>query len=126
MQKMTVYDFIRKISDIITPETGAFYDYVLYTSDDNGALRTCYCRHSRPLKNFDISDPPEYVLVSAEAPINTDELSNERGSYVKLQITYDYRYPIDEHMKIDANLLYRFHYVFDLEEKEYIMLETVY
>lgn len=38
---MTLYELIKQVSQILTPQTDDFYNYVLYTSDDNGGfLRT--------------------------------------------------------------------------------------
>ena len=35
---MTLYELLKEISKILTPETDAFYQYALYTSDDNGGF----------------------------------------------------------------------------------------
>jgi len=41
---MMLHDLLRQVSEILTPETGSFYGYLLHTSDDNGGfLRTRHC-----------------------------------------------------------------------------------
>ena len=35
---MTLYELLKQISDIITPDDNSFYRYALHTSDDNGGF----------------------------------------------------------------------------------------
>ena len=35
---MTLYELLKEISDILTPNDNAFFDYAIYTSDDNGGF----------------------------------------------------------------------------------------
>lgn len=55
---MTLYELLKQISNIITPENDVFYRYAIYTSDDNGGfLRTRYCwRLDKPVKDRNLGE----------------------------------------------------------------------
>ena len=61
---MQLYELIRKVSDILTPETDVFYN------DDNGGfLRTRYCWWDRCVKDRSLDDEYKKVLVTSVRPI---------------------------------------------------------
>jgi len=35
---MTLHELLKVVSDILTPDSGLLYDYMLYISDDNGGV----------------------------------------------------------------------------------------
>ena len=118
---MTLYDLIQQVSDIITPETGTFYHYVLHTSDDNGGfLRTRYCWWEEPVENFEMGDEPyDKVLITTERPIDIKDLENREKTLVKMQFSYgDFDLAITN-LDWDWELGYSFAYVFDLKNKTY-------
>ncbi|MGN0691926.1 MAG: hypothetical protein ACI4K7_06235, partial [Oscillospiraceae bacterium] len=89
---MQLYELIQKVSDILTPETNAFYTYVLHTSDDDGGfLRTRYCWWDKCVKDR-VLDDDDYkkVLVASGRPIDINHLTRHDTKYVKLQFEYRY------------------------------------
>ena len=120
---MTLYELIKKLSDIITPENDAFYKYVLYTSDDNGGfLRTRYCRWSdKPIKDKNLGEGFKRVLVTAQQEINIDDFLVETHTPVKMQITYSEKNAAIRDSAWDTQLNYCYVYIFDLMENTYTM-----
>lgn len=119
---MTLYDLIHKISNIITPETNAFYNYVLYTSDDDGGfLRTRYCWWDDPVPNHRIGSEYRTVLVTSQEPIEEADLKNESDTLAKIQLHYDYTDATLADAEWDAELGYGYVYLMNLEKMEYEM-----
>ena len=47
---MSLYDLLKEISYILTPETHSLYDYMVHTFDDDGVfLRTRYFYWDKPI-----------------------------------------------------------------------------
>lgn len=120
---MTLYQLLKQISNIITPQNDAFYRYAIYTSDDNGGfLRTRYCWWlDRPLKDRELGDGFEKVLVTAKQEINVDDFLLETDTLVKMQITYSEKNATIEDADWDAQLNYCYVYIFDLTNGTYTM-----
>ena len=120
---MTLYQLLKQISNIITPENDAFYRYALYTSDDNGGfLRTRYCWwFDRPVKDKELGDGFKTVLLTSKQEINVDNLKNETATLVKMQITYSEKEATIEDADCDIELGYCFVYLFDLAKGTYVM-----
>ena len=120
---MTLYELLKEISDILTPDNNAFFDYAIYTSDDNGGfLRTRYCRRKdNPLIDIDLGDGYETVLVTSKNEINTADLKDESNTLVKMQITYSNHNATPNDTEWDITLDYCYVYIFDLKTKTYTM-----
>ena len=120
---MTLYQLLKQISNIITPQNDAFYKYAIYTSDDNGGfLRTRYCWWlDKPLKDRELGDGFEKVLVTAKQEINVDNFLVETDTLVKMQITYSEKNATIEDADWDTQLNYCYVYIFDLTNGTYTM-----
>ena len=118
---MTLYELLKKISNIITPQNDAFFRYAIYTSDDNGGfLRTRYCWWlDRPVKDRELGNGFETVLVTAKQEISVDDLGVETDTLVKMQITYSEKKATIEDADWDTQLDYCFVYLFDLTKDTY-------
>lgn len=120
---MTLYELIKQVSQILTPQTDDFYNYVLYTSDDNGGfLRTRYCWWEKPVDNVSLGEK-EYkrVMVTMKKPFAENELTINADTLVKMQFDYaDTNATIDD-ADWDAELGYCYVYIFDLINKTYTM-----
>ncbi len=116
---MTLYELIQQISEILTPDTNSFYDYVLHTSDDNGGfLRTCYCLRERLTKDRNISDLDKAVVCFRE-PFSEEVYKNDTSyTSMKMQLFYDER-DLESNISWSAELGYPFSYIFDLKNKTY-------
>lgn len=122
---MTLYELIRSVSKILTPEDDSFFRYVIYTSDDNGGfLRTRYCWwHDRPIEDADLGDYEyEKVMVTSKSEIDLNDLLDESETRVKIQFTYSREEPNIENAEWDAQLGYRYVYFFDLKSGRYTLV----
>lgn len=120
---MTLYKLIEQISEILTPDTMLFYDYVLHTSDDNGGfLRTRYCWWEKTVEDFILGEK-EYkkVMISMKRPFDIEDLADKKGTLVKMQIDYCETDATLENADWDAELGYCYIYIFDLQNKTYTM-----
>ncbi len=120
---MTLYNLLKQISDIITPNTDAFYKYAIYTSDDNGGfLRTRYCWWlDKPIKDRKLSDGYSKVLVTSKSEIKESDLLDETSTKVKMQITYSVKNASVEDADGDTQLDYCYVYIFDLKKGIYTL-----
>lgn len=121
---MTLYELIRRVSKIITPEDDSFFRYVIYTSDDNGGfLRTRYCWWlDRPIEDKDLGDYEyEKVMVTSKNEIDLNDLLDETETKVKIQFTYSREEPTIANAEWDAQLGYRYVYIFDLRSGNYTL-----
>ena len=118
---MTLYGLIKQISHIITPETDAFYKYVIYTSDDNGGfLRTRFCwLPDKPIKDHELGEGFSTVMVTSKTEIDEKELVDETDTLVKMQIDYSDKNATFEDADWDSQLGYCYVYIFDLERGVY-------
>ena len=95
----TLYKLLKRISEILTPDTDSFYRYALYTSDDDGGfLRTRYCWwDDRPVRDFNLKGDYGTVMVTAKEEITEERLTsrklweNVQLTSLALQIHYDLR-----------------------------------
>ena len=120
---MTLYELLKEISGILTPDDDAFFRFAIYTSDDNGGfLRTRYCWwKDRPILDKNIGDGYETVLVTSKNEINTADLKDESNTLVKMQITYSNLNATTNDAEWDITLDYCYVYIFNLKTKTYTM-----
>ena len=118
---MTLYDLLKQISNIITPEDDSFYRYAIYTSDDNGGfLRTRYCWWlDKPIKNHELGEGYECVLVTSKREINIKDFCDETDTRVKMQISYSLINASVEDADWDAQLGYCYAYLFELNKHSF-------
>ena len=126
---MTLYKLIKEISDILFPKTDDLYNYMLYTSDDNGGfLRTRYCWWDKPVKDRELGDGYEKVMLTSTKPIDFDKLKDKTNTYVRLQFTYELSKATFDDSEWDVDLGYEYVYLIDLKNKTYEMkcIEDIY
>lgn len=133
---MRLYELIQQISDIITPETNSFYNYALYTSDDDGGfLRTRYCWSLKPVGDHEIGNDFSKVIVASQKEINIkhledntqiSEFTGKNKTLVKLQIHYDFKKATWRDADWDIQMDYSYIYIFDLNKKKYNMKHFVF
>lgn len=117
---MTLYDLILNVSQIITPDTNAFYHYILYTSDDNGGfLRTRYCWSSLPIADRSFRYDYKKIMVTAKSPLTEEVFVQTPETNAKIQFSYGIMNPSISDAEWDAQLGYRHVYIFDLIKKTY-------
>lgn len=121
---MTLYELIKSISAIITPENNDFYEYVIHTSDDNGGfLRTRYCWFDKCVEDRKIRSDIKKVLVTSMSEIDVNnfrKLKDGEDTAVKMQITYHEPNASIEDADWDSQFGYNYIYIFDLVNNTYI------
>lgn len=118
---MNLYDLIHQISEILTPNTNSFFEYVINTSDDNGGfLRTCFINKNDKLKNFEIQCMDK-VLVCFAREFVEDDYYNYGMAFTKtkLQLFYWKNVSIPARSRWSCGLGYKYSYVFDLKARTY-------
>lgn len=127
MGEMTLYNLIKQISEILTPESDLFYEYVLHTSDiHSGWLRTRYCWSNQPFENRDLNiDNYKKVLVTMQTPFNEEDLKEKPLTRAKMQIHYANSDIDIMDEEIDAGLGYCYTYIIDIENKHFYMHKTI-
>ena len=119
---MTLYKLIKQLSDLVTPGSNDFYNYILYTSDDNGGfLRTRYCWWDKALVDRNLHGEYRKVLVTCNKEISVDDLANKKDTKLKLQFHYDFLDATFEDAEWDLQMGYRYIYLFNLETNEIVM-----
>jgi hypothetical protein len=115
----TLYKLIKQVSNLITPESNDFYNYVLYTSDDNdGFLRTRWCWFDKSIADKILHSEYKKVLVTCNKEISADDLVNKEDTNLKLQFHYDYLDPDFEDAEWDLYGGYEYIYLFNLDTNE--------
>ena len=97
---MTLYELLKQVSDILTPQTHSLYDYMLHTFDDDGGfLRTRYCYWDRPVPDRPIP-ALDKVLICFREPFREgdayyeseryggDREHEQKNTMVKIQLFY--------------------------------------
>jgi len=124
---MTFYELIRQISEILTPETDSFYDYILHSCDDDGGfLRTRWCRWEKTLPDFKVR-PQEKTLICFRSPFHEGDAYYQKdddavNTLVKMQLFYD-NGDIENGIEWSRQLDYCFAYIIDLKNKSYTVTE---
>lgn len=122
-EKITLYQVLEMLDKIFTPNTTEFSDYVKWTSDDNGFLRTCFCKKSKQLENRKIPKDCIYIIVSFDKPFNqnnlicswTDEPFEFEETITKMQISFDVsKDSIESDIEWNFGMGYMHCYVIDL------------
>lgn len=132
----TLHKLLKRLSEILTPETDSFYKYALYTSDDDyGFLRTRYCWwDDKPVADHAIAPDLNTVLIASRAEIDERGLTTREpneGFYdfttLKMQIHYDIWDAEFEDADWDRQLAYDYIYLINLESGEVRMkyMETI-
>ena len=66
---MTNYELFRPIASLLTDDAykaKELFDYIIYTMDDNGFLRTCWCKKPEPLQETKLDEKVRTALIAFE------------------------------------------------------------
>ena len=118
---MNLYELIHQISQILTPNTNSFFEYVINTSDDNGGfLRTCFIKKNEKLRNFDIQCMDKVLVCFAKEFVEGDYYEDGTAlTKTKLQLFYSKNMSIPARSRWSCGRGYKYSYIFDLKEKTY-------
>jgi len=121
-KRITLYELIKQVSDIITPDGIDFYNYVLHTSDDNGGfLRTRHCWWDKSLEDKKLHGEYKKVLVTCNKKISVGDLVNKKDTKLKLQFHYDYFDASFEDADWDRLSGYCYIYLIDCDTRTFVM-----
>ena len=125
-KEWTLYTLIREISEIITPDSDEFFNYVINTSDDNGGfLRTSYCWKNTPLKDRSLGRRVyKSLMVTMKQPFKEEELYHKPDTLVQLQLDYVNTEASFEDAEWDIQSGYIYVYIFNLEQKSFVVYEV--
>ena len=123
---MTICEVLDVLDGIFTPETKAFSEYVKNTSDDNGFLRTAFCKKQKILGDRCIPSDTTHIIVGSDCVIEekglccrwTDVPFDHIQSIAKLQLYFVNTENIDKVLEINRSLGYPFCYLIDLSTGE--------
>lgn len=132
-EKKTLHKVLRMLDGVFTPDSTEFSDYVLSTSDDNGFLRTCFCKKKKKLKDRSIFKDCTHIVVGFACPFNrndliccwTDDPFEFEETVTKMQISFVTADTVESELDWNFRMGYRFCYVVDLETEK-IVAEKVY
>lgn len=104
---MTLHELLKVVPDILTPDSGLLYDYMLYTSDDNGGfLRTCFCWWpERAVTDKELSGEKNVILIAMASEMDEKILQDKNQTPLKLQIYYSNGNAKLEYAKWDASMM---------------------
>ena len=122
---MKLYEVLSILDSLFTPNTTEFSDYAKWTSDDNGFLRTCFCRKRNILKNRNIGRDVTHIVVGCETRLDRNNLVckwvNDPFEYeetmFKMQICFDSFEGLEDEVEWNGEMGYRYCYIIDLENK---------
>ena len=123
---MTVFDVLGILDDVFTPGTTAFSDYVKATSDDNGFLRTAFCKKRRILDDRSIPPDTTHVVIGSDCVIEernlrcqwTGDPFEHEWTMTKLQICFSNAEGIGGKIDWNRQMGYHFCCVADLSARE--------
>lgn len=86
---MTLHELLKVVPDFLTPDSGLLYDYLLYTSDDNGGfLRTRFCWWpERAVTDKELSGEKNVNLIAMASEMDEKILQDKKPDSVKASDT---------------------------------------
>lgn len=92
----TIYGVLEALDSIFSPNSTKFSDYVKFTSDDNGFLRTAFCKKKELLKDRPIPSNTTHIVIGCNRDIYeedlictwTDEPFECEEPLIKMQISF--------------------------------------
>lgn len=119
---MQLHELIKALSDIITPKSGKFNEYVLHTSQDNADfIRTREKWSEEVLPDKQIKDGYKGVIVTTAEPLEVSQLvkTEDLVNPIHMQISYGDTEVHLENAIWDITMGYQYIYIFDLETNTY-------
>lgn len=119
---MQLHELIKALSDIITPKSGKFNEYVLHTSQDNADfMRTREKWSDEVVPDKQIKDGYKGVIVTTAEPLEVSQLvkTEDLVNPIHMQISYGDTEVHLENAIWDITMGYQYIYIFDLETNTY-------
>lgn len=116
----TLYDALHLLNDFYTPNSKNFFNYVVWSSDDNTFfLRTCYRKKQSKISNGTFAASLTHLVVAFEEPFKKENLCfvDNKGfllSKTHLQICFTRSEGVLEEIEWCIEMGYKYCQVFDL------------
>ena len=122
----TVYGVLSALDNIFSPNSTKFSDYVKSTSDDNGFLRTAFCKKKGLLKDRPILEGTTHIVIGSTRDIYeedlictwTDEPYEFEEPLIKLQICFSAAGNVAEKERWSVSMGYPICYTVELTSGE--------
>lgn len=126
LERKTLYGVLEALDSIFSPDSTKFSDYVKSTSDDNGFLRTAFCKKKKLLKDRPISKDTTHIVIGSTREIYeedlictwTDEPFECEEPLIKMQICFATADTVDEKEKWSVSMGYPICYTVELTSGE--------
>ncbi|MGN0649710.1 MAG: hypothetical protein ACI4KM_04670 [Oscillospiraceae bacterium] len=115
---MTLHELLRRVADIVLPNSG-LYEYMLHTFEDiGGCLRTRYCWLDKELEDYELGSK-RFVLLAAADEIRPEQLTDRENTRAKFQLSYYDDCEIDTEW--ERELGYCHCYIADIESGKFTL-----
>ena len=126
LERKTLYGVLEALDSIFSPDSTKFSDYVKSTSDDNGFLRTAFCKKKKLLKDRPISKDTTHIVIGCNREIYeedlictwTDEPVECEEPLIKLQICFATADAVAEKERWTVSVGYPICYIVELTSGE--------
>ncbi len=112
--EISIFELIKIASKALTPDTDKLFNYIIWSSDNNGGfLRTCYRRKSNMLINFDIRFD-NYTVVAFEREFDESKLEFGpmfEGNSTQAKLEFHFANDVDCSLSWDLNCGYPHCYI---------------
>ena len=101
---MTNYELFRRIASLLTDDAykaKELFDYIIYTMDDNGFLRTCWCKKPEPLQETKLDEKVRTALIAFEDSSVLGENLYSSAATTKLKMVL-YPYDLSDDSSFDS------------------------
>ena len=126
LERKTLYGVLETLDSIFSPDSTKFSAYVKETSDDNGFLRTVFCKKKELLKDRAIPKDTTYIIIGSTRDIYeedlictwTDEPIECEEPLIKLQICFATADTVAEKKRWTVSMGYPICYTVELTSGE--------
>ena len=118
----TLYGVLEVLNGIFSPGSTKFFDYVKETSDDNGFLRTAFCKKKELLKDRPIPKDTTHIIIGSTRDVYdedliciwADDLYELEEPLIKLQICFATADTVAEKERWTVSMGYPICYIVEL------------
>ena len=122
LETKTLYGVLEALDSIFSPGSATFSDYVKETSDDNGFLRTAFCKKKKLLSDRAIPKDTTHIVIGSTRDFYEEDLicswTNDPYEFeeplIKLQICFATADTVSEKERWTVSMGYPICYIVEL------------
>lgn len=122
----TLYGVLEALDSIFSPDSTKFSDYVKETSDDNGFLRTAFCKKKKWLSDRAIPKDTTHIIIGSTCDVYEEDLIcnwvddpyDFEAPFIKLQICFATADTVAEKERWTVSMGYPICYIVELTSGE--------